>query len=136
MEFLAETVRSWKSEVVHSISTAGGTFEVTADKYLRGSAFSHRWHRGDRWADTMGFMLLWGGRILGPFFPLKAMAIMLIPMLGMAAFGFAYKVKYLFLSVDGGSVAVLKSKERFELEAAQRAIESAKRAYESKERNA
>ena len=71
MEFLAETVRSWESEVVHSISTAGGTFEVTADKYLRGSAFSHRWHRGDRWADTHGFHVALGRSNTRAIFPLE-----------------------------------------------------------------
>ena len=52
-------------------------------------------------------------------------------MVGMAIAGFTYKVRCLFLGAGGGSVAILKSKDRSELEAAQRAIEEGKRAFEA-----
>jgi hypothetical protein len=76
----------------------------------------------------LGLIWFFGALMVG--LPMNAIAILFIPMIGMAIFGFTYKLKCLFLSVDGSSVAVLKSKDRFELEAAQGAIESAKRAYE------
>jgi len=77
----------------------------------------------------LGFMLFMGARILGPYFPIKAVAIMFVPLIGFAIFGFTYRVKCLFLTIDGSTVAILKSKDRSELEVAQRAIEEAKRAY-------
>jgi hypothetical protein len=55
----------------------------------------------------------------------------MIPFIGIIVFGFLYKVQCLFLGTEGGSVAILKSKDKSELEAAQRAIEDAKRAYEA-----
>jgi hypothetical protein len=84
----------------------------------------------------VGVISLMGARLLGPYFPMKLVALMFIPTIGMAIFGFTYQVKCLFMGVDGSSVAVLKSKERFELEVAQRAIEEAKRAYEADEKKA
>ena len=58
-----------------------------------------------------------------------------LPFVAMAIFGFSYRIKCLFLGINGRPVAVLKSKQLFELEVAQRAIEGAKRAYEAKAKN-
>ena len=65
-----------------------------------------------------GVMLFMGARILGPYFPIKAVAIMLVPFIALGVFGFTYRVKCLFLTIDGSTVAILKSKDRSELEVA------------------
>lgn len=77
------------------------------------------------------------GRLFGNSSPagFKAGALMLLPLAGMAFFGFWYKVKCLLVSIDGSSpVTVLRSKERRDLLEAQQAIEEAKSAYPSRPR--
>jgi uncharacterized membrane protein len=56
----------------------------------------------------------------------------LLGLVALAIIGFTYRVQCLRISIEGSSVTALRSKERIELEAAQRAIEEAKRAYETK----
>jgi hypothetical protein len=78
------------------------------------------------------FMLFMGSRLFGAHFPVMIMAVTLLPLIAMGIFGFTYRVNCLFLGIDGSSVAVLKSKDRSQLDVAQRAIEEAKRAYETR----
>lgn len=78
------------------------------------------------------FMVFMGSRLLGPYFPVKITVVTLLPLIAMGIFGFTYRMNCLFLGIDGSSVAVLKSKERSQLDVAQRVIEEAKRAYEAR----
>ena len=57
---------------------------------------------------------------------------MLFILVALSVIGFTYRVQCLLISVEGSSVTALRSKTRIELEAAQRAIEAAKRSYETK----
>ena len=104
---------------------------VTATSIYEGRPLIGMGFAGIAGVVIFGFSSLVFGRILGPHFPLAPILIMLIPMVGMAIAGFTYKVRCLFLGAGGGSVAILKSKDRSELEAAQRAIEEGKRAFEA-----
>jgi hypothetical protein len=79
----------------------------------------------------LGFFLFSGSRLFGGLFPTKAIFIMLLPLLTMIAVGIVYKVQCLIVGIQGQSVSVLKSKNLLDLESAQRAIEDAKRAYET-----
>jgi len=75
---------------------------------------------------------LMGGPRPGTTFPATGSAFVLLGLVALAIIGFTYRVQCLRISVEGSSVTALRSKERIELEAAQRAIEEAKRAYETK----
>ena len=59
-------------------------------------------------------------------------ALVLLVLVAFAIIGFTYRVQCLMISVEGSSVTALRSKARMELETAQRAIEEAKRSYETK----
>ncbi len=80
------------------------------------------------------FFIFMGARIFGPYFPTKTVAFMLLPFLAIAAAGFFYRVKCLFVTIDGQSVAVLKSKDIADLERAKAALEQAKAASENRAR--
>jgi len=68
----------------------------------------------------------------GTLFPSAGSAVVLLVLVALAVIGFTYRVQCLLVSVEGSTVTALRSKARLELEAAQRAIEEAKRSYEAK----
>jgi len=68
----------------------------------------------------------------GTLFPSTGSALVLLALVALAVIGFTYRVQSLFVRVEGSSITVLRSKARIELETAQRAIEEAKRSYETK----
>ena len=78
------------------------------------------------------FFVFVGRRLLGQHFPILPLAFGLLPLIAMCIFGFTYRVNCLFLGVDGSTVAVLKSKDRAQLDVARTVIEEAKRAYETR----
>lgn len=82
----------------------------------------------------LGFIVFTGPRLFGPIFSLKPLLILFVPLAAYVVFGFCYRVKCLFVTIDGQAVAVLKSKEPGVLEQAKAMIEQAKTATESKGR--
>lgn len=83
----------------------------------------------------MTFLFVVGARLLGPYFPLKMVAVMLFAFAALVTAGFFYRVKCLFVTIDGHSVAVLKSKDISVLEQAKAALEQAKAASEDRARS-
>ena len=77
----------------------------------------------------MGFLAFMGARLLGPYFSVKAVAWPLVPMVIFVVAGITYRVKCLFVSVDGSAIAVLRSRDLAVLEEAKRVIEDAKNAF-------
>jgi len=77
----------------------------------------------------LGFVFLMGTRLLGPHFPITAVAWPFVPLAIFVVVGLSYRVKCLFVSVEGSAVAVLKSQDLATLEEAKQIIEDAKSAY-------
>ena len=71
----------------------------------------------------------WGGGALGPHLSLKMGVLVAAGSAAVAVFGLRYKVLSLRLWVDARCLTILKSKDRYPLEVAQRVIETARRAY-------
>jgi len=82
----------------------------------------------------LGFFAFMGTRLMGPYFPIRAVVWPLVPMAIFVIAGITYRVKCLFVSVEGSAVAVLKSKDVSVLEEAKHVIEGAKSAYEKVQR--
>ena len=82
----------------------------------------------------MGFIAFIAIRVLGPHLPIMAVVWPLVPIMIFVIAGFTYRVKCLFVSVEGSAVAVLKSKDVSVLEEAKHVIEGAKSAYEKVQR--
>ena len=80
----------------------------------------------------LAIVSLMGAPRPGHMFPGTGSALMLLVLVALAVIGFTYRVQCLLVSVEGSSVTALRSKARIELETAQRAIEEAKRSYETK----
>jgi hypothetical protein len=80
----------------------------------------------------LAIVSLMGASRTGTMFPSTGSALVLLALIAMAVIGFTYRVQCLLISVQGSSVTALRSKARIELEVAQRAIEEAKRSYETK----
>jgi len=74
------------------------------------------------------FMMAWGKIVFGLYLPLTAFLISLLPAIGLVIFGFTHRMKCLFISIDGRSVAVLKGHRVEMLERAHQAIQTAKQA--------
>jgi len=80
----------------------------------------------------LAIVSLMGAPRTGTMFPSTGSALVLLALVAFAVIGFTYRVQCLMISVEGSSVTALRSKARMELETAQRAIEEAKRSYETK----
>lgn len=74
----------------------------------------------------LGLLFFSGARLFGAYFPVKMIVLMSLPLIMFIVFGFVYRVKCLFVTIDGQSIAVLKSKDISVLEEAKARIEEAK----------
>lgn len=72
---------------------------------------------------------VWGAGALGPHLSLKMGVLVTAGSAALAVFGLRYKVLSLRLCIDARCITILKSKDRYPLEVAQRVIDTARRAY-------
>lgn len=85
-------------------------------------------------AGVMGFLASctaqwWGAGLMGSRLSLKIGLLMAIPAAAIAVYGLTYQVSCLQLRLDERSLTVLKRKDPYPVEVAQRVIETAKRVY-------